>query len=85
MSASRRSRFAASLSSGYLLLAANVVFTLVSIPLSLHYLSKEQFGLCAVVMQIASYLQLLDLGMTGSLSRIQIGRASCRERVSPRV
>lgn len=72
MSASRRSRFAASLSSGYLLLASNVVFTLVSIPLALRYLSKEQFGLCAVVMQIASYLQLLDLGMTGSLSRILI-------------
>jgi len=44
----------------------------VSVPLALHFLPKDQFGLWALVTQIALYLNLLDLGMQSSASRIFI-------------
>lgn len=65
----RRKRFLAGLLAGYSAFGANLVYTLVSVPLALHYLSKSEFGLWALVTQIGSYLVLLDLGMTGSVAR----------------
>jgi O-antigen/teichoic acid export membrane protein len=69
---SRTKRFASALASGYLALAANVVYTLASIPLALHYLTREEFGLWAVVAQITGYFALLDFGVGQSVSRILI-------------
>ncbi len=66
---SRFKRFAHSLVSGYLLLGTNVVFTLAQVPLALHYLTKNEFGLWALTTQITGYLMMLDLGMSGSLVR----------------
>jgi O-antigen/teichoic acid export membrane protein len=61
-----------SLISGYATLGANVLYTLLSVPLALHYLSKDEFGLWALVMQITAYLLLLEMGMTGSVARFLI-------------
>jgi O-antigen/teichoic acid export membrane protein len=70
---SRIKRFAHSLASGYLLLGVNVIYTLASVSLALHYLSIKEFGLWAVVAQVAMNLHLLvDFGMSGSVSRILI-------------
>jgi O-antigen/teichoic acid export membrane protein len=69
---SRAKKFTRSLISGYLLLGANVLYTFASIPIALAYLSKEELGLWGVVMQVAGYLVLIDLGMAGSISRILI-------------
>jgi len=55
--------------SSYAALAAGVVYALVSVPLALHYLSKTEFGLWAVMMQVAGYLTLIDLGMQSSVAR----------------
>ena len=55
--------------SGYGSIAANIVFTMASIPLALHYLDKENFGLWALAAQINGYLILIDLGMNGAVSR----------------
>jgi O-antigen/teichoic acid export membrane protein len=66
---SRFKRFAHSLASGYLLLGTNVFFTLAQVPLALHYLTKDEFGLWALTTQITGYLLMLDLGMSGSLVR----------------
>ena len=66
---SRSKRFIAGLLSGYGNIAANIVFTMASIPLALHYLDKEHFGLWALAAQINGYLNLIDLGMTGAVSR----------------
>jgi O-antigen/teichoic acid export membrane protein len=62
-------RFLHSVASGYVVLAANTLFTLAQIPLALHYLTKEQFGLWALVVQLTGYLQFIDLGMAPSVSR----------------
>jgi O-antigen/teichoic acid export membrane protein len=70
---SRLRKFAHSLASGYLLLGVNAAYTLASVPLALHYLSNEEFGLWALITQIASLkLMLVDFGMTASISRILI-------------
>lgn len=66
---SRLRNTARSLASGYAAIAVNVVYTLGSVPLALHYLSKAEFGLWATVTQVASYLLLIDAGMSGSVSR----------------
>jgi O-antigen/teichoic acid export membrane protein len=58
--------------SGYAMLAVTVVFSLASLPMMLHYLSKERFGLCALVGTLVSYLNLVDLGMSGSIARLLI-------------
>lgn len=69
---SRRRRFISALGSGYLALVANVFFTAISVPLALHYLTREEFGLWSVVLQITGYLSLLDLGVGQSVSRLLI-------------
>lgn len=50
-------------------MAANILFTLASVPLALHYLGKEEFGVWVLAQQISGYLMLLDLGMSSALSR----------------
>src|SRR5436853_720001 len=69
---SRFKRFTHSLASGYLLLGANIVYTLAQVPLALHYLSKEEFGLWALALQVSGYLQFIDLGMASSITRFLV-------------
>ena len=66
---SRSKQFFISLLSGYGSIVVNVLFTMVSVPLALHYLGKEEFGLWALALQVNGYLALLDLGMSGAMSR----------------
>lgn len=66
---SRKHRFLAGLFAGYSAFGANLLFTLLSVPLALHFLPKAEFGLWALVTQISGYLALLDMGMTGSVTR----------------
>lgn len=75
----RLGKFTRSLFSGYLLLGANVLYTLASVPLALHYLSRAEFGLWALTLQVATYLALVDLGMAGSVARILIDHKDRRE------
>lgn len=58
--------------SGYGALAANTIFVLASVPLALHYLPKEEFGLWALTSQVMVFIRLLDIGMTGAAFRILI-------------
>ena len=77
---SRFKRFADSLVSGYVLLAANILYTLASYPLALHYLSKEEFGLWVLVTQVCNFNQIvIDLGMSGAIARILIDHKDDRE------
>jgi O-antigen/teichoic acid export membrane protein len=69
---SRLKKFTASLFSGYLALAANIAYSVALIPIALHYLSKPEFGLWNVALQISGYIMLIDLGMSGSISRVLI-------------
>ena len=66
---SRTNRFFTGLISGYAALGVNIAYTLVSIPLALRYLSKQEFGLWSLITQLAGYLLLIELGMSGSIAR----------------
>jgi hypothetical protein len=65
----RKRRFLAGLWASYTAFGANFLFTLLSVPLALHFLPKTEFGLWALVAQIGGYLALLDMGMTSSVAR----------------
>jgi len=67
--ASRTHNFIRGLGAGYLAIAVNIAYTAASVPLALHYLGKEQFGLWALAQQIMGYLMLLDLGVSSAVSR----------------
>ena len=67
--ASRTSNFIRSLGVGYISIAVNIAYTAASVPLALHYLGKEQFGLWALAQQIMGYLILLDLGVSSAVAR----------------
>jgi O-antigen/teichoic acid export membrane protein len=69
---SRLKKFTQGLLSSYALLGVNVLYTLAAVPLALKYLSKAEFGLWALTLQIAGYVSLIDLGMGSSISRILI-------------
>ena len=69
MNLNRKRWFMAGLCIGYVAFGANLVFTLLSVPLALHYLPKEEFGLWSLVLQVANYLLLVDLGMSSSMAR----------------
>lgn len=65
----RSRRFVAGTIMGYALIAANLLYTLLSVPLALRYLGKEGFGVWALALQITGYLTLLDFGVSIAVSR----------------
>ena len=69
---SRLGKAARSLASGYAALGITTAYTLASIPLALHYLGISRFAVWSLVTQVASYLLLIDMGMSASISRILI-------------
>src|SRR5258708_40351624 len=69
---SRLKNFSRNLAAGYLQLAVTVIYSLVSVPLILHWLPKAEFGLWALLVQLMSYISLVDLGMNSAISRFLI-------------
>lgn len=69
---SRLKNYTRSMMSSYSALAVAVLYNLAAVPLALHYLSKAEFGLWALTLQIAGYIALIDLGMGSSVTRILI-------------
>jgi O-antigen/teichoic acid export membrane protein len=67
------------IASSYAVLVATAVYALASLPLALHYLSKERFGLWTLMSSIGGYLSLIDLGMSGSIARLLIDHKDERD------
>ena len=74
---SRARRFIRNVASSYLLLFASMLYVLASVPLALKFLTREEFGLWALMTQISGYLALIDLGTSPSVSRLLI---DCKDR-----
>lgn len=66
----RARQFAANAGMGYVLVAANIAYTALSIPLALRYMGKEEFGLWSLAQQVAGYFMLLDFGLSSAQSRL---------------
>jgi len=77
---SRFRHAAMSLASGYAAQAVAVLYQLASVPLAMHYLSQNQFGLWLLVTNLASYLLLIDLGITGAVARTLIDHKDEKDR-----
>jgi O-antigen/teichoic acid export membrane protein len=69
---SRLKNFTRNLATSYLQLGVNIVYSLVSVPLILHYLPKAEFGLWALLLQMMGYISLIDLGMTSAVARLLV-------------
>jgi O-antigen/teichoic acid export membrane protein len=69
---SRLKNFSRNLATSYLQLGVNVVYSLVSIPLILHWLPKAEFGMWAMLVQWMGYIALIDLGMNSALARFLV-------------
>ena len=48
---------------------ANIVYALASVPIALHFLDKEMFGLWVLAAQISIYLSLLEIGVSITIYR----------------
>jgi O-antigen/teichoic acid export membrane protein len=69
---SRLKNFSRNLATSYLQLGVNVIYSLVSVPLILHWLPKAEFGMWAVLVQLMSYMSLMDFGMTAAIARLLV-------------
>src|ERR1039458_8501512 len=69
---SRLKNFSRNLAASYLQLGVNAVYSLISIPLILHWLPKAEFGLWALLVQLMGYMALVDLGMTSAVARLLV-------------
>ena len=65
----RSTSFVRGLGASYFATVINIAYTAATVPLALHYLGKEQFGLWALAQQIAGYLILLEFGVSSAVSR----------------
>jgi len=65
-------QFAQGLGSSWLASAATVAYSLLSVPIALRYLSVEEFGLFVLLVQIAAYFTLIEIGMSAATARILI-------------
>jgi O-antigen/teichoic acid export membrane protein len=70
--ATNRLRYLQALVANYVALASATLYSLFAIRWSVDYLSKDQFGVWNLVVQIALYLSLMDFGLSGTLSRFII-------------
>ena len=57
------------MATSFLQLGVSVVYSLVSVPLILHWLPKAEFGLWAMLVQLISYIALVDLGINQAMAR----------------
>ena len=56
-----------------------MVYSLVSIPLILHWLPKAEFGMWVVLVQLMAYVSIIDLGMTPAVARLLIDHKDERQ------
>lgn len=66
----RAKNFLSGLSTGYLVLFFNTLWTLVSLPVALHYLAPSDYSLWLLVASVAGYLSMIDLGTSGAGLRL---------------
>ena len=76
---SRLKNFSRNLATSYLQLGVNAVYSLVSVPLILHWLPKAEFGLWAVLVQLMGYVSIVDFGMTAAGARLLVDHKDDRK------
>jgi O-antigen/teichoic acid export membrane protein len=68
----RSVQFVRGLGSSWLATLASVLYSIVSVPIALRYLTPEEFGLFVLLLQVAMYFTLIEIGMSAAIARILI-------------
>jgi len=68
----RSRQFVRGLGSSWLATLATVLYSLLSVPIALRYLTTDEFGLFVLLLQVAAYFTLVEIGMASATSRILI-------------
>ena len=76
---SRLRQFTRGVSSSWLATLATVTYSLLSVPIALRYLSVEEFGLFVLLIQIAAYFTLIEIGMSAATARILVDHKDHRD------
>jgi len=69
---SRLHQFVQGVGSSWLATLATVIYSLFSVPIALRYLSVDEFGLFVLLLQVAGYFMLIEIGMSAATARILI-------------
>ena len=69
---SRLHQFVQGVSSSWLATFVTVIYSLLSVPIALRYLSVDEFGLFVLLLQVAGYFTLAEVGMSAATARILI-------------
>jgi O-antigen/teichoic acid export membrane protein len=65
-------QFANGLGSSWLATLATIVYSLLSVPIALRYLSVDEFGLFVLLLQVSAYFTLIEVGMSAATARILV-------------
>jgi O-antigen/teichoic acid export membrane protein len=68
----RKYYFISGVIGSYVSLVATVIYAIALVPIALAHLPTEEFGLWMVLVQVSTYLTLLELGMFPAAARILI-------------
>lgn len=68
----RINQFARGLGSSWLATFATVIYSMLSVPIALSYLSVEEFGLFVLLIQVAAYFTLIEIGISSAAARILV-------------
>jgi len=71
--------FAKAVSTSWGAIAVTTAYSLATVPLALGYLGVERFGLWALLLQLAGYFTLIEVGMTGAAARLLIDHKDERQ------
>jgi len=74
----RKHYFISGVMGSYVGLVATIVYAIALVPIALRYLPKDEFGLWMVLVQTATYLTLLELGIFPAAARILIDHKDSR-------
>ena len=75
----RLRQFTRGVSSSWLATLATVIYSLLSVPLALRYLSVDEFGLFVLLLQLAAHFTLIEIGMSAATARILIDHKDHRD------
>jgi O-antigen/teichoic acid export membrane protein len=68
----RLRQFSQGLGSSWLATLATVIYSILSVPIALRYLTTEEFGLFVLLLQVAGYFTLVEVGMSAATARILV-------------
>ncbi len=68
----RLDQFFRGLGSSWLATFATVIYSLLSVPIALRYLTVDEFGLFVLLLQVAAYFSLVEIGMSAATARILV-------------